>query len=480
MIIETMTMIAIVTQDQAALRAAPKANATQQVVLWQGDNLEVRGQKQDYLQVYDHRRERAGFIKASQVKLVSLKPADAAESLAVVRYLRDTPKQEALGIAYTAAYLKAAPAGDIKVEAFDALGTMADRLARRASNTKPSNKPSDKVLPAHLEVAAGYGVKMQNFERDGQVQLCYDGEAFRHVLAMNPSPEQAARAALGLTQQACISPDMPPLQRAALDEWRAQVLEKVDISKLPDFVKNRIQARRASVWSSIAYQRARRNPQDNNAVKLAAQNALSALASVNKLELAEQDATDYTDAALRVGASRWAAETVLANANNAKLNKGLSLISSAGQAGETCLTLIDNKHDEKNPLLKNCTYGIVWQQSARSNALGTALTLAVQPLDSWRELWVFHQTKQGWQLDIMPPNNTNTELGYIEFAGWVPGKNKMLAARETKLDGRYKRSFELINLETMAVEKWADSPNSLSTFYRWQDPLWKQQTVSVR
>ena len=473
MIIETMTVIAIVTQDQAALRAAPKATATQQVVLWQGDHLEVRGQKQDYLQVYDHRRERAGFIKASQVKLVSLKPDDAAESLAVVRYLRDTPKQEALGIAYTAAYLKAAPAADIKAEAFDALGTMADSLAQRASKAKPN----DKTLPAHLEVAALYGVKMQSFEREGAVRLCYDGDAFRHVLAMNPSPEQATRAALGLTQQACISPDMPPLQRAELDEWRAQVLEKVDTTKLPNFVKNRIQARRASVWSSIAYQRARRNPQDNNAVKVAAQNALSALASVNKLELAEQDIVDYTDAALRVGASRWAAETVLANA---KSNKGLSVISSAGQAGETCLTLIDAKHDEKNPLFKHCTYGIVWQQSTRSNALGTALTLAVQPLDSWRELWVFHQTKEGWQLDIMPPNNSNTELGYIEFAGWVPGKNKMLAARETKLEGQYKRSFELVNLDTMAVEKWADNPSSLSSFYRCQDPLWKQQTVSIR
>ncbi len=478
MIIETMTVIAIVTQDQAALRAAPKATATQQVVLWQGDNLEVRGQKQDYLQVYDHRRERAGYIKASQVKLVSLKPADAAESLAVVRYLRDTPKQEALGIAYTAAYLKAAPATEIQAEAFDALGTMADRLAHRASDNKLATKSNNKILPAHLEVVAGYGVKMQNFEREGQVQLCYDGDAFRQVLAMNPSPEQAARAALGLTQQACIHPDMPPLQRAELDEWRAKVLEKVDTSKLPDFVKNRIQARRASVWSSIAYQRARRNPQDNNAVKVAAQNALSALASVNKLELAEQDAADYSDAAVRVGASRWAAESALAN--HVKLNIGLTIVSSAGQAGETCVSLIDAKHDEKNPLFKNCTYGIVWQQSARSNKLGTALTLAVQPLDSWRELWVFHQTKQGWQLDIMPPNNSNTELGYIEFAGWVPGKNKMLAARETKLDGRYKRSFELIDLDTMAVEKWADNPNALSSFYRWQDPLWKQQTVSIR
>ena len=45
---------AIVTQDNTALRAAPRDSAATQAVLWQGDALEVRGQRADYLQVYDH------------------------------------------------------------------------------------------------------------------------------------------------------------------------------------------------------------------------------------------------------------------------------------------------------------------------------------------------------------------------------------------------------------------------------------------
>ena len=56
-----LAAVAIVTQDQTALRAAPRDSAAQQAVLWQGDALEVRGRRLDYLQVYDHRRERAGF-----------------------------------------------------------------------------------------------------------------------------------------------------------------------------------------------------------------------------------------------------------------------------------------------------------------------------------------------------------------------------------------------------------------------------------
>jgi len=45
--------------------------------LYQGDTLEVRGARMDYLQVYDHRRERAGYIRAGQVRGIGLEEADA-------------------------------------------------------------------------------------------------------------------------------------------------------------------------------------------------------------------------------------------------------------------------------------------------------------------------------------------------------------------------------------------------------------------
>lgn len=68
MLATALTVIAIVTQDQAVLRAAPRESAAQHALLWQGDSLEIRGSKGDYLQVYDHRRERAGYLRASQVR----------------------------------------------------------------------------------------------------------------------------------------------------------------------------------------------------------------------------------------------------------------------------------------------------------------------------------------------------------------------------------------------------------------------------
>lgn len=80
--------LAVVLQDQAPLRAAARDTAQQQAVLWQGDVLDVRGQRQDFLQVYDHRRERAGYIRASRVRTLGTAPADAPALLSVLRFLR--------------------------------------------------------------------------------------------------------------------------------------------------------------------------------------------------------------------------------------------------------------------------------------------------------------------------------------------------------------------------------------------------------
>ncbi|MBI3731622.1 MAG: hypothetical protein HY254_25255 [Burkholderiales bacterium] len=463
-----VAVLAVVTQDQAQLRAAPKDGAQQQAILWQGDSLEIRGEKLDYLQVYDHRRERAGYIKASQVRLVSMQPDDAPDAFAVIRFLRDTPGAESLGISYTVAYLKAAPASAIGAEAFDALGSMAERLAKRASSKQP--KQNEATIAAHLEVVANYGINIKGYEREGRMQLCYDGEAFRRVLAMNATHDQKARAALALTRQDCIDPTMRPTERYALDQWRADVLDKVNTTSLPEYLKNRMRMRKASVWSSIAFQRARKGEKADDA----ANRALTELAAVNKEEFTDEDVYAYADAGVRAGTTRWAAEPAIIP------KPGLNIITAPSQPGETCVMLTDAKHDVKTPLAKRCTYSVVWAASARANAQNTALTLAVQPMENWRELWLFHHTSQGWIIDILPPANSDPDLGYAEFAGWVPGANKMLVAREAKIEGRFKKSFEVVSMDSLQVENGADKPGSLSVFYKWQDPAWKRQTISLR
>ena len=459
---------ALVAQDQAALRASPRDAAESQVALAQGDALEIRGRTKDYLKVYDHRRERGGYVRASQVRVLTLTAEQAPKLLAVAEFLRDMPGYESLGIGYVAAYIAAAPADAIGAAPFDALGTMAERLARRAStNTTKSRAPA---ITAQLEAVGAYGVVVKSFEHDDHMQLCYDGEAFRRVLALPADAETKARAALALTRDDCIDPAMTPTERVALDTWRAEVLDRVPRTDLPAHVRHRLRLRSAGVWASIAFERARRGMD----AREAGERALAELAGVDKRELADGDLAAYDEAAVRVGASRWASSLPRPTPT-----MGLAITTSPGQPGETCVTLIDRKRGKDTTLAKRCTFGIVWSASQNANATGTAVALAVQPLDGWRELWVFHRDGGEWRVDTAPPG-VDGSFGYIEFAGWVPGGKKMLAAREVRSGERIVKRFEVVDIATLAVDTHADAPASLSLFYRWQDAAWKRETIALR
>ncbi len=458
---------AIVAQDQVALRAAPRESAQRQAVLWQGDTLEVRGERHEYLQVYDHRRERAGFVRASQVRRIAAAAEAAPDLLAVARFLRHAPGDESLGMAYVAAYLRAAPPAAIGSEAFDLLGTMAERLARRASSRHA--RADDATIAAHLEVAANLGVTIGSVESEGRMLLCYDGEAFRRVMALPAPDERRARAALALTRPECIDSTLTATRRFDRDEWRRDVLARVPREHVPEHLGNRLRLRNAAVLASLAFQHARRG-QDAAAITGL---ALAEFAGVDRLTLSDDELAMYDETAVHVGASRWGGEAASTGTSR------LTVAATAGAPGQTCVAL--HEGERKEPLARRCTYAVVWPQSVSVNAAASVATLAVQPLAGWRELWVFQQQAGGaWRIDVVPPALGTPDLGYVEFAGWVPGKAQLLVAREARNEGRFQRSFEVLDLATLAILKRADQPSSLSVFYRSQDAGWKRQTLTLR
>ncbi|WP_228518852.1 SH3 domain-containing protein [Methylophilus sp. 13] len=481
---------AIITQNPVALRSAPRDSANQQATLWQGEVVEVRGTRMDYLQVYDYKRERAGYIRADQVRMTKFESAEAPELLSVIRYVHDVSGAETLGIALAAAYIKAAPADEVNgshgTEVLESIGYFADKLARRASSAATLSKSAATTLSAQLDVAAQYGIKFKSYELANGVQICYDGEAYRQVLAMKATSLQIANAALSLTKPECMDPSLQPIARTQTDMWRLDVLAHVNTTDLPVFLKNRVEMRRAMILSNLAYARSRLQTAPealklsgiNTAAAALAQQSIRAFASVNKNELPDDDLPLYNDTAILVNTNRLAAQP-LSVADKHDHNT-LALLTSGGQPGETCVSLTDGQHDLKTPLAAKCTYGLVWENSVSINRERNALVVAVQPMQGWREMWVFRKENHGWVLSVLPPAATSPLLGYIEFAGWVPGGKQMLVARESRGEGKYKHNFEVVNLDALNIERQASDPTILGPFQRWQDPVWKNTTLSVR
>jgi hypothetical protein len=481
MLLAFAAALAIVAQDRASLRVEPRSGATELTALAQGDVVEIRGEQAEYLKVYNYRQERGGYLRREAARSLSLTENDAPELLAVLRFLRDNRGSEALGISYGAAYLKAAPAQSLTAEPIDAIARMAERLADTASGMSSIALPlpgstlnplASNNTASQLQVVEQFGVRVRTFDRNGRMQVCYDGELYRRVLSLkSASAEQRANAALGLTRPDCIDPNLGPTARMSLDEDRRQMLDLVDVRELGPAMRSRVSARRAAVWASVTFARARRQ----QSTAAAAQRALDELLAVDPNALGEDRRADYVDAAARVSAVRWGAEP-------ATTQKGpLVLNTAAGEAGQTCVSLEDTRRPRgAGVLTQRCTYGIVWMASAKTIASGPAIVLAVQPLESWLELWVFHDDVAGnWRIDVLSPGAVDPEQGYAEYAGFVPESRRLLVVREVKERGRFRRRFELIRLDDLAQVRFASTPDLLRDFGRWQDVAWKRDTLSL-
>ena len=106
--------------------------------------------------------------------------------------------------------------------------------------------------------------------------------------------------------------------------------------------------------------------------------------------------------------------------------------------------------------------------------------LSVQPLESWRELWVFHQIAGKWLVDVISPGLDEPDEGYVEYAGFAPGTSRILLVREVKEHARFRRWFEEVRLDDLVLVRQASTPELLRDFGRWQDVRWRRDTLALR
>lgn len=464
MIVALALTAAIVTGDHVALRATAARTSAQQAVLWKGDWLEVRGTKKGWLKVYDHRHERSGWIAAKNVKQVPLEESSAPSVRAIVDFVRDTPGQESLGIAYAAIYLKVAPKGSIDASLMISLGAMADRLARRASSVGAEASSAEQ-----LEVARSWGIVLSSVEQLDGTRICYDGSAFHAGLALAPGPADLATAVLGLTEPGCEPMGLGATQRVARDEARLGLLERVDPTQVGGPIGNQLRVRRAEIAAQLAWADARRG--DLPAAAKHADAAISAFARVDREELAEDDEPAFAAAALAVAASRWAAMPTI-------VTPGLALALEAGGPGETCVRVVPTKGAASTPM---CTHGQVWPASLRASKERTAAVIAVEPLPGWLELWMFRRGADGgWMVDVIPPNTNGPDRGYVELAGWSPDGTQAILVRESRTANVVTKSYEAVVLGTLAIDRQATTLAGLGTAKRWAAPEWRARTLALR
>ena len=110
---------------------------------------------------------------------------------------------------------------------------------------------------------------------------------------------------------------------------------------------------------------------------------------------------------------------------------------------------------------------------------GSALVLAVQPLDNWTELW--RLDVQG-KLQVLPPSAEGPGLGAVEWAGWAATREgaQLLVAREADSAGRSLRRFEVYGPEFTQPLRWAADPAALGAFQRSADAGWRGSSTIAR
>lgn len=444
---------ALVVPEQLPLRASPRDTAPVLTPLIRGEALEVRGQQGDWLQVWDHGRERGGFVRSGALLAVEREPAAL---LVQLRLARQQIGSEGLGLGLAAALIERADVdwlrGPQGAEMLEHLIALQERLATRVNAAQAGSNGA--ALQA--QVAARYGHPLRQLARaDGSQWLCPAAEPAQLLRGLpGASPSQRARAALQLTAGECAL--------GSLDE-RLALLQNIELKELTPPLRKSLLMRRAGLQASLAY--ARRA--DEAQARSAAQAALQDWLRLNPAEFDEDDQAMLREAAIRVAPMRWLAQ------EPGSLKRGkLELQRVAGNSpGQSCLQIAQQMH---------CSHGLLLWNSLRAGPDGQSLLLAVQPLDGWTELW---RLGADGSLQVLPPAAATPGAAAIGIAEWAGvDRGQLLVAREALIDSKALRRFETLPGNSLHAQpqRWAGEPMLLAAFQRGAAAEWKAGSPLAR
>lgn len=447
---QTAARTALVIPEQLGLRAAPRDGAPVLTPLIRGEALEVRGQQGDWLQVWDHGRERGGYVRSGA--LLALE-RDPAALLVQLRLARQQIGAEGLGLGLAAALIERAEVDWLRgaqgAELLEHLILLQERLAARANAGH-----SGALLQA--QVAARYGHPLRQLARaDGSQWLCPASEPASLLRGLpGANAAQQARAALQLSASGDCAV-------GSLDERLAR-LQDIELKDLPPPLRKALLLRRAGLQASLAY--ARRA--DEAAARASAQAALADWLRLNPAEFDEDDQALLREASIRLAPARWLVQDA------ASLKRGkLELQRVAGAPGQSCLQIAQKTH---------CSHGQPLWASLRATPDGQALLLAVQTLEAWTELW---RLGADGSLQVLPPAAALPGASAIGVAEWAGAdRGQLLVAREAVLDGKALRRFEILPVDSLhaAPLRWAGEPMLLAAFQRGAAAEWKAASPLAR
>jgi hypothetical protein len=443
---------ALVVPEQLQLRAAPRDAAPALAPLIRGEALEVRGRQGDWLRVWDHGRERGGFVRSGALLAVE---TDPAALLVQLRLARQQVGAEGLGLGLAAALIERADVdwlrGPQGAELLEHLIALQERLAIRANSALAGQAGA--LL--QTQVAARYGHPLRQLTRaDGSHWLCPALEPATLLRGLpGASAAQQVRAALQLSAGDCAVGSL---------EERLLRLQDIDLKALPSPLRKTLLLRRAGLQASLAY--ARRA--DESAARASAQAALADWLRLNPAEFDDDDQALLREAAIRLAPMRWLVQEA------GSLQRGkLELQRVAGQPGQSCLRIAAQTH---------CSHGQPLWSSLRATPDGQALLLAVQALDGWTELW---RLGADGSLQVLPPAAAmpgGAAIGVAEWAGMDRGL--VLIAREAVVDGKPLRRFEVLPANSLHAQplRWAGEPMLLAAYQRGAAAEWKAGSPLAR